>query len=254
MRDADTDPKAAVTRSANANILAVAVPPVSLARDGSTALVVIDMQYHDAAADHGYNLALQRIQPGSAEYFIGRIGEVVVPTIRRLLDYFRGQRLPVIHVVIGSDYRDYRDIPARTREWTRYFEKHGAVEDILWSENPSFSILHELSPTGDETVIRKRTFSAFNSSNIDQVLRELGVRSLVITGVVTSGCVEATARDAGDLGYGCVVVDTGTADYDPELHASSLRAFRLSYGSVMDGPDDVIAALESSPTGSRQCG
>lgn len=234
-----------MTTPPNADILGLAVPPVQLALDGSTALILIDMQYHDAAANHGFNAALERIQPGSTGYFVDRVVNLVVPTMRRLLDYFRAHGLPVIHVVIGSDYQDYRDIPARTREWTRYFETKGGVDDILWAKNPSYSILQELSPTSNEVVIQKRTFSAFNSSNIDRILRELGVQSLVVTGVVTSGCVEATARDAGDLGFGCAVVDNGTADYDPELHSSSLRAFRLSYGSVIVGADDVIAALKA---------
>lgn len=214
-----------------------------LSKDGSTGLLIIDEQYQDAP-DRGFNLAIERISPGATQYFVERNEGVVIPTIRRLLEYFRDNELPVIHIIMGSEHRDYRDIPLRWREFTRYYEVASGVPDLLWTGNPDFEIRRELAPTPDESVIVKRTWGAFNSTHIDQLLREMNIRSLVITGIYTSFCVETTARDAADRGYGCVLVEDGTADYDAESERASFRAFYLTHGRVVKAAEDIIAAMD----------
>jgi biuret amidohydrolase len=221
------------------------VPPVQLARDHSTALLVIDMQYHDASPDRGFNLAVENIQPGAMAYFNERNEDIVIPVIRELLAYFRAHSLPVIYLTLGSDYADYRDMPARSRQWIRDVEQRSGVENIFWSGNPAFAIRTEIEPLPDETVIRKRTMGAFNSSNLDQYLRDSGVQNLVITGISTNACVETTARDAADRGWGCVMVADGMADYDAEAHEAALRGFHFNFGRVVGGAADVIAAMEA---------
>jgi nicotinamidase-related amidase len=220
------------------------VRPVLLARDRSSALLIIDMQYHDASPDQGFNLAVEQIQPGAMKYFNERNERVVIPTIRELLEYFREQSLPVIYLTLGSDYADYRDIPPRMREWIRDVEERSGVQNIFWTGNPAFAIRREIKPLPGETTICKRTFGAFNSSNLDQFLRDTGVRNLVITGISTNACVETTARDAADRGWGCVLVSRGMADYDAEAHEASLRAFHFNFGRVVDSAADVITAME----------
>jgi biuret amidohydrolase len=221
------------------------VPPVQLARDQSTALLVIDMQYHDASPDQGFNLAVDKIQPGAMDYFNERTESVVIPAIRELLAFFRSHSLPVIYLTLGSDYQDYRDMPPRSRQWIRDVEQRSGVPNIFWSGNPAFAIRKELEPLAAETVIQKRTMGAFNSSNIDKYLRDSGARNLVITGISTNACVETTARDAADRGWGCVMVADGMADYDPEAHEAALRGFHFNFGRVVEGPASVIAAIES---------
>lgn len=221
------------------------VRPVPLTKDGKTALLIIDMHYMDASADQGFNLAVDRLRPGAMDYFNDRNENLVIPTIQRLLQYFRANQLPVVFVVIGSDYRDYRDVPTRARDRIRALEEQSGVDDILWTGNPGFAIRKEIEPLPDEMVVRKRTFGAFNSSQIDELLRLLGVENLVLTGVSTNACLETTARDAADRGYGCVVVDEGAADYDPEAHDASLRAFHFNFGRIVRSAQDVIDALDS---------
>lgn len=227
-------------------VLVGGVPPVILSKDGGTALLIIDMQYDGTSPDYGFNLAMQKISPGSADYVNERAESLVLPTIIELLTYFRENGLPVVHVAMGTNYRDYRDVPGRWREWIRGYEQRSGVEDIIWAQDAGFAIRAELAPTQSETVIQKVTLSAFNSSDIDRILREQGITDLVVTGVVTSACVETTARDAADLGYGCVIVDEGTADYDEEVHRASLRAFSLTCGKTVTNAADVISAMENS--------
>lgn len=218
-------------------------PGVVLSADADTALLVIDMQYHDASPERGLNPAWERIEPGSMSYYNRRLTETTVPTIARLLPFFRDNRMPVIYLVLGSPYRDLRDCPPRFREWARSLEQRAGIEDLWWSGNPDFEILEELAPHDEDTVIRKTSNGAFNSSHLDQALQWMGVRKLVITGVVTSACVETTARDAADRGYHSVLVDEGTADYDPDMHAATLRAFQFNLGRIAGSADEVMDAV-----------
>src|SRR4051794_30320722 len=86
------------------------VPPIEW-HPPSTALTVVDMQYHDASPDHGWNLAFDRISPGSMDYFNDRNENVVIPAISRLLTTWRENGWPVFYLVLGSDHRDLRDFP-----------------------------------------------------------------------------------------------------------------------------------------------
>jgi len=215
-------------------------PAVSLDPAAGPALLIIDMQYHDACPERGLNLAWEQMEPGSMDYYNQRLREVTVPAIARLLAYFREAGLPVIYLVIGSPYRDLRDCPPRFREWARDLERRTGLEDLWWTGNPDFAILEELAPREGETIIRKSTNGAFNSSRIDETLKWMGITNLVITGVVTSACVESTARDAADRGYHCVLVDEAVADYDPEMHDATLRAFQFNLGRVATTADEVI--------------
>jgi nicotinamidase-related amidase len=70
----------------------------------------------------------------------------------------------------------------------------------------------------------------------------VGITSLVIGGVLTNVCVEATARDAADLGYDVVLLEDGSAAYSPEIHESTLLSFGSYFGRVRSA-DEVLAQL-----------
>lgn len=69
-------------------------------------------------------------------------------------------------------------------------------------------------------------------SDLDEQLRARGIDTLLVTGTVTSVCVEATARDAGTLRYRTIVVGDACAGVDDAAHAASLRLIYRSYGDV----------------------
>ena len=210
-----------------------------------TALLVVDMQYHDAHPDFGFNLAVERISPGSMGYFNRRNEEVTVPTIKTLIEFFRSNRMKVVYLTLGSDYADYRDWSPGMRRWILELEASSGVRGIFWASSSFFRIRDEIRPVPGELVINKTTFGAFNSTNIEEQLRSRGIDSLVITGVSTSGCVETTARDAADRGFTCVLVDEGTCDYDEALHRGALRAFKFNFGDVLKTAREALGALSS---------
>jgi nicotinamidase-related amidase len=103
-------------------------------------------------------------------------------------------------------------------------------------------ILDEVAPVGDEIVLTKTASSVFNATNIHYVLTNLGVRNLVVCGVVTTGCVETAVRDAADLGYRVALVEDACGSLVEEMHYASVRVLRDVYASIVS-TDEVVAAL-----------
>jgi nicotinamidase-related amidase len=207
-------------------------------------LVVVDMQYNDASADEGFGLALSRMEPGSMDFFNERNETSVVPGIARLVEGFRARELPIVYVCVGSDYRDLRDMPARHRDWIRTIERESGVEDILWSENPSYRVRAEFPPQESDTIVKKTAFGAFTSSTLDETLRSMGLEQLVVVGIATNCCVSTTVRDAADLGYGCVIVEECTGDYDQDTHDMAIRGLYFNFARVVLSTDEMLAALD----------
>lgn len=200
-----------------------------------TALLVIDMQYGDAHRDFGHLRRMVERGDGAAiEYYASRLETLVIPNIRRLLTAFRGAGMEVIHTHIQSLTRDGRDRSLQHKS--------------LGIHHPPGSreaqILEEVAPRGDEIVLAKTCGGVFNGTRLDYVLRNLGIRTLVIAGVVTSGCVELAVRDASDRGFAVVVVDDATATWLPAMQAAAERAMREIYAKVKS-TDEVIQRVES---------
>jgi nicotinamidase-related amidase len=87
-------------------------------------------------------------------------------------------------------------------------------------------ILPEVAPQPGDVVVRKWRSSSFRGTNLDMVLRCNDIRSVVLAGVVTQGCVESTARDAVFHDYYAVVLEDCVATYDRDIHEASLRVLR----------------------------
>jgi len=108
-------------------------------------------------------------------------------------------------------------------------------------------------PLAGETVIGKRTNSAFIGTGLEATLRAAGVETLIVTGVITNNSVEATVRMAGNLGFETFVVEdacftfgrkdwAGTPRTASEVHAMSLANLEGEYATVV-GTAAVLSAL-----------
>jgi nicotinamidase-related amidase len=103
-------------------------------------------------------------------------------------------------------------------------------------------IIRALAPKPDEIVLNKVTRSAFSSTGLDQILRNLGVAGLVMAGTTTNACVGLTACDAGDRGYKVVIVEDATAAPTPVLQEATLLNFAFLFGHVRT-TEQVLAEL-----------
>jgi len=218
--------------------------PVALPVSG-TALVVVDVQYAYASRDQGFGLALERLDPGSCDYYNDRVDRLVLPAIGELLKQFRARGMAVVYLTLGSYDRGLADMPSRQRAAVRALERESGVEDLMWAGSESFRIRQEVAPLPGELVVNKTSFGAFSSSEFERLLHERAIQSLVFTGITTSCCVETTARDAADRGFGCVLVDGALAEYDHAAHEATLRAFGLKFGRVVATAEAVVGAIDA---------
>lgn len=210
------------------------VPPVVLERD-STALVIIDMQYLDAHPDgeFGRRARAHGIEDKVA-WFFDRLTNLTVPAIATLLDEARATGLPVLYTRIAALTTDGSDLGWRYQHWkmTAHVDEHDS------------QILDELAPLRGEIVINKTTTSAFIGSHIDRVLRNLGMRQLVVCGVMTSGCVESTVRDAADSGYAVLLPEEATAALTQAAHERAINAMHPVFAQV-ESLDEVVKKLSA---------
>ena len=90
-----------------------------------------------------------------------------------------------------------------------------------------------------ELIVDKHRYSAFIGTRLDLLLRSHAIRTVVVCGVATSGCVESTIRDAFMLDYYVVVAGDACGDYEQARHEATLSKMALSFGEVV--PTDAIA-------------
>jgi nicotinamidase-related amidase len=190
-----------------------------------TALLVIDLQYLDAARGHGVFANIDRaVMPEEAEaYYFNSLERVVLPNVQRLQNTFRANKLEVIHTRIQSLTRDGRDrSPGHKR-----LGLHAAPG----SKEAEF--LPEVAPQGDEMVINKTASGVFNATNIEFILRNMNITGLYICGVYTNECVSTTIRDASDRGFYTTLIDDACTSVTPELHAATIRTLKDRYARVL---------------------
>src|SRR5215213_4267053 len=139
-----------------------------------TAMIVVDME-NDFVA------------PGAS--FEVPAGRAMLPHLQRALACCREQGIPVIYTT-HTHRADGSDL-GLLRHDLRIGRGEGLVEG-----SPGVDIYPEIAPRDGEIVISKHRFSAFQGTDLEIILRGLGVTTVVITGVTTENCCHATARDA----------------------------------------------------------
>ncbi|GAB4347207.1 MAG: cysteine hydrolase [Oricola sp.] len=155
----------------------------------------------------------------------------VIGNMQRLQAAFREARIEVMYTTIESLTLDGRD---RSLDYkiTGFNVPRGSWDG---------KVIDELRPGEDEIVLPKSSSSVFVSTHIDYILRNLGVRQLVVSGLVTDQCVESAIRDACDLGYLVTQVTDACFTYTQARHDNSLSAIK-GYCRQMT-TDDLIAEI-----------
>jgi nicotinamidase-related amidase len=206
--------------------------PIDLSR---AALVMIDMQYATGSRQGALARKLQAEGSRVGDYRFARIEQQVLPNTLRLRTHFSQLGRPVLHVTIGAAHADALDAPLHMRRlFTEFHNFVGSREH---------EILDELKPLPGEHVLRKTTIGAFASTNIDSLLRALGCEQLYLTGVSTNMCVETTAREAADRGYGVTLVEDACGTTHEDLHQVTMRNFQRLFGRVRSC-DEALAELQ----------
>jgi nicotinamidase-related amidase len=207
-----------------------------------TALMVVDVQRHAADPTVGVSLLLKDRYPEIADYYLNRLEQTTLPAIHRLLGFFRENDLRVFFFAIGPWFEDRSDLTKRQRQREVDIGSATGHQILFPYGHPVYELLPELERGEDELLFHKNSVSAFTSTGLDRVLRNLGIEYLIFTGLATQACVETTARDAVDRGYNSVLVDDACITFTQAAHDATLLNFSISYGRV-DDTDSVIAEL-----------
>lgn len=197
-----------------------------------TALLIVDMQYMCGHPD-GWMGRLGKDQ-GKPDHLKERFDFIneITPNLRRLLDHCRATGIEVFHIRVAFRTKSSRDansdFQVRVGDTTPYIPL-------------DYDFLPDLAPLDDEIVIDKTSVSTFNSTSIDQILRNMRRDRLWVAGVVTEGCVELTARDARDRGYHVSLVTDCCASSRRTAHDDAVQ--RMTDGNVICGrlSSDLIA-------------
>lgn len=158
----------------------------------NSALLVMDMQ-----------TALLRALPNVAE-FTGKVAKAIKKA--------RAMGIPVLYVVVG--------FRPGAPELNMNNKGNSANKERLVNTNMDewMKIDAAVTPLPGEIIIIKRRISAFTGSDLEVVLRALGIQHMILTGIATGGVVLSTIREAADKDYRLTVLSDGCADSDPEVH------------------------------------
>jgi nicotinamidase-related amidase len=162
--------------------------------------------------------------PGGAHALEGP--EAAAASARRLLDSFRGSGEPVVHVQHLSD----EDEATYLRPGTEGVEIHSTV-----------------APLEGEPLIQKAFPNSFLQTPLEERLRALGVDELVVCGMMTSMCVDATVRAAVDLGFRATVAHDACATRNLEFAGETISAGAVHgafLAALADGYAEVVSTAE----------
>ena len=143
------------------------------------AILVIDVQEYCSRPEQGVFHSKKRAQ---LPYFFDRVDKVMVPNISQLLEASRRSGVEVLYTVIEALTADGRDASLD-------YKLSGPL--LVPKGHPHAAVLPELKPKADDIILPKTSCSVFCSTNIAYVLRNLGVRYLIICGQLTNQCVWA---------------------------------------------------------------
>ncbi len=178
------------------------------------ALLFVDVQNYNARPDGGsYKAMTESDREARYGHFLRVMAKTAVPNMQRVQATCRTAGIEVLYTVIESLTQDGRDM-SLDYKISNLFVPRGS-----WDAQ----VLEAIAPVGDEIVLPKTSSSVFMSTNVDYVLRNLGVRSLIIAGVLTDQCVDSAVRDACDLGYLVTVPTDACATLSADRHDWSLR-------------------------------
>lgn len=197
---------------------------------GKWGLVVVDLQRYYVDPGANFVRYFESVHPGASEYVSQRCHRVVLPALVPVVEAARRLARPVLYLRLCGSAPDRSDLHRHFRKSYQKALAAGYPDLYPLIDDPLADVLTPVAPQPGDVVVNKTTYSGFSSSNLEDRLRELGLETLVMTGLATSQCVETTARDASDRGFRIVHLEDCQADYHDITHRASLFASQAVCG------------------------
>lgn len=205
----------------------------------TTALLVVDMQNEFILRDFGESLVFKEM--GEWERWIpfhDRLDDIVIPNNVKLIEYFRENNMEVTYgriACLKSTGEDRSPIQ-KTEGWNGIF---------LPIDSFAAQMIDELAPKKDDIVVNKTTDSVTAGTNYTTLMRNMGIETIVVTGIVTDQCIASTIRGLADDGFKVICVEDCCAAPDQELHDSELKIMNVIYCNVLSC-DETINLIEKN--------
>jgi biuret amidohydrolase len=202
----------------------------------TTALIIIDMQR-------------DFVEPGGFGESLGNdvtILRKAIPPTRHVLEACRKAGMMIVHTREGHR-PDLTDCPPSKMERGRPSRKigdDGAMGRLLVRGEKGHDIVPELYPKPGEAVIDKPGKGAFYATDLELILRNAGIKMLIVCGVTTEVCVNTTVREANDRGFNCVVLEDCVGSYFPEFQRAALAMIKAQ-GGIFGWVSDSKNALKA---------
>ena len=183
------------------------------------ALVIWDMQYGISTRAFNFN--------------------EIVPRVKVLREVAQSAGIPVIysqHTGLPYEYLSAANI--------EFFKRRGLdpKTGFMREGSKEWEIVDELAPAKEDLVLRKHTASFFIGTMLDQMLRNRGIETVVLTGVSTEAGIEGTARHASYLGFFPVIVEDAVGSSDREAHEKALWVMKKMFSTMT--AEEVVARFK----------
>lgn len=155
--------------------------------------------------------------------------EKIIPKIKKLIEAARERGIPVIY---SNDA--HLPIDHEFKVWGPHALKG----------TKGAKVIPELSPADSDFVLEKRTYSGFFETGLDPLLRDLGVDTVIITGLHTNICDRHTAADAFFRGYKVVVASDGVEAFSQKDHEEGLEYMKMAYMAEVKTVEEIIKDFE----------
>jgi len=199
----------------------------------STALLVVDLQ----------NVFM--LPPYPTEVPVAR---ELVPNVNRLAQATRAAGGAVVWIQMTHTEQDKKTWSVFYDDVTKIANRGDKLKGLLRGSHGQ-ALYDTLDVKPEDLKVEKNRFSAFiqGSSDLDMLLKERGIDTVLVTGTVTNTCCESTARDAMMLNYKTVMVSDANAAATDDEHNATLANILRIFGDVMS-TDEVIARLTPAAT------
>jgi nicotinamidase-related amidase len=203
-----------------------------------TAMLVVDLQNEFVLKDFGEGKMFKEMGEWDRwEPYFDRLHDTVIPNNKKLIDYFRDNSMEVTYGRIAclKNNGDDRSPVQKTPGW------NGMLIPV---KSYAAQMVEPLTPLEDDIIVNKTTDSVLAGTNYSQLISNMGIETVVVTGIVTDQCVASTVRDLADEGFKVLVVEDCCAAATMELHDAELTIMNNIYCQVID-TDGVINLFES---------
>ncbi|HEX7003650.1 MAG TPA: isochorismatase family cysteine hydrolase [Trueperaceae bacterium] len=199
-----------------------------------TAVLIIDVQNDFCSPGGAFDKAGKNLES---------IRAMLAP-LAEFLERARKIGVPLVYIQQTTLPEGKSDSPA----WLRLKTRDGKDGQYTILGTWGHDFVDMVKPRSGDTVVRKWRSSAFTRTELDRLLKESGVETVILTGTTTQGCVESTGRDATFHDYYAVLPVDLVATTNKELHEASLRVQAARHELTTSA--EIIAAWQRTSAGS----